>query len=487
MASRHAPPPPPPVLQGNRPRRKTSIWKLLSSAAFGCVVIALPILQANEDVNWGVYQLMGQVIYRSPMPKPMWGGVYSKQVEIDTFEGSPPMRIGEVSVEYSPWWQLAEVYTPNIAEKMGAKQVYISFDRIDNPSGYPFAEGQGELAVGGISMVPGEAEGCGDIAHFGETEMREMGLTPSLTRLTTKINVEDNRVTMLQTYDSPGIATTTITKIGVGDNVDKDMLQSIDLPEQIVWKQHQWNVEDKGFIKARNSYCAAKMGVSEAQFLGYHIAAIERHLAAEGMAATLGMRQQYIEFAANGGVLNIEGSYSNEVTEANFYDLSWNQQFSGYTGYMKRDNSQTVFAFSSAPVVPIADEDAGKTTYQILQKEGAQPPTVYSDAIIADLGDQIETTGLETAVVKANVDPEMTSRVVIVPLEENESLTNFNQLGSYIGRRARIERRGKDPVIGKILAMTPRGAKVRINKEGGYIEMELLSVDFVRAQVFPLR
>ncbi len=485
MASRHSPPPPPPGAAAQKPKaKKTSIGRLLSISLSILALIMLPILKAASDVAWGVHELFGLgYIYRAPFPKPMIGGAYSKDVEVDV-GADRPMRIGEVSVEYSPFYQLLSSFTAGKFDP-DLSSVTVNLDRIDNASGFPF--GLGELSIGGISMSPAEAEGCGDVWAFGETQIREMGLTPTPTRVSQRATVDGNNFTLVQTFESPGLATMRITRKGVGENLGEDLFSGYGLPGQITWKEHSWEVDDKGFVRARNAYCAAKLGVSEAQFLGYHIAAVERTLLATGLSPSAEMRELYIDYAAHGGTFSVSGTYNgSDVREAEFYDMDWKQQFANYTGIIKRDNAEGVFAFVPVTAREFSEADENLTTYQILQKEGYAIAPIVDDEVTAGLAAQTSDS-LETSVVTAAADPNMTSRVVLVPLEENEVLTRFSQLGGYVGRRVRVERRMRDPLVGSVIAMTANGARMRIYKGSGYVDMEVPSSDFVRAIVFPVR
>jgi hypothetical protein len=466
------------------PAEKASPWKLISAALTGFAILALPFLQANSEIDWAVYEIMGQTVYRAPMPKPSVGGFYSNKVEIELGEGYQNMRIGEVSLDVNPIWQLARIYTWKLGRKIGASSATVTFDRIVNPDGFPWGSLQGEVALGGISMVPAEAEGCGAMGEFGQVEISEMGLSVKPMRVSENIKIDGDLITLTQRFESPGIATTTITKVGEGVRLNKEILQSYGLPSEIRWKQHTLQIQDQTFIKARNAYCAKTLGLSEAQFLAYHLASVERLLAAVGLQASAEMRASYVDFATNGGTLKIDGSYNKPLREGDFYDIGWREQLANFSGAMTRNQNSAPFLLRFATEKSIDDADAYKTTYQILREEGFVLPS--SDAVVA-LSDPGQSDVLETVVVEAVVAPSLTSTVIEVPMEEVEYVTNISQLSRYIGRRVRIERRFKDPVIGKILGLGAGGLKLRIEQGGGYVEMVLPRQDFSRARLYPLR
>jgi hypothetical protein len=507
MASRPA------VPKYKAPAEKASAWRLISTALTGFAILALPFLQANSEVDWAVYEIMGQVVYRAPMPKPSVGGFYSKNVEIDLGESYQTMRIGEVSLDVNPVWQLARTYTFKLGRKIGASSATVTFDRIENPDGFPWGSLQGEIALGGISMVPAEAEGCGAIGEFGQTQISEMGLSVKPLRVTENIEIDDELITLTQRFESPGIATTTITKVGEGQRLNKEILQSYGLPGEIRWTRHSLEIQDQAFVKARNAYCAKKLGLSEAQFLAYHIASVERLLSATGLEASVEMRASYLDFATNGGALKIEGTYNKAILEADFYDIEWREQLGNFSGSMTRlqtslaeqatrqtslaeqatrqtspaaqatRQTSSPFMLRLATETPFDDADIHKTTYQILQEEGF----VLASNANAEGAEAAQGSLLETQVVEVKVAPSLTSTVIVIPDEEAEYIGNIAQLSRYVGRRVRIERRFKEPVIGKILGMSAGGVRLRISKGGGYVDLVLPKQDFSRARLFPVR
>jgi hypothetical protein len=136
-----------------------------------------------------------------------------------------------------------------------------------------------------------------------------------------------------------------------------------------------------------------------------------------------------------------------------------------------------------ATETPFDDADIHKTTYQILQEEGF----VLASNANAEGAEAAQGSLLETQVVEVKVAPSLTSTVIVIPDEEAEDIGNIAQLSRYVGRRVRIERRFKEPVIGKILGMSAGGVRLRISKGGGYVDLVLPKQDFSRARLFPVR
>jgi hypothetical protein len=62
----------------------------------------------------------------------------------------------------------------------------------------------------------------------------------------------------------------------------------------------RWSFRDHGFNKARNRYCAAQAGITEAEFIDRHVAAVERIMASKGWVFPRNMWLAYRRYAEGG-------------------------------------------------------------------------------------------------------------------------------------------------------------------------------------------
>lgn len=475
------------------PATSSSPMRIIGGTLFGCALLALPFLQSNEAIDWAVVQLIGVGYeYRTPViPKPTWNGYTAKNVTVPT--NGQPIVIGEIRFEASPFWVWATTYTYK-RFRPSLNEVQITYSDVQNPDGYLLTTE--ELPIGPRSAAFAELEGCGSAWRMSDSELRALGLDPGPTTISYHILIEGNQVTTTQTLQTPGLGEAKFTRIGTGAQPSKKLFEHLGLPGDIMWKTHQWNLKDEGFIKARNEFCARETGVSVETFLANHVASIERNMAALGITMSEQMRDMYIDYAANGGALSLSGDFDPEIQEASYYDLSWNEQLLSMRGEMQRDETRIAARFLSQRELPFSESDAELTTYQVLVKEGyradplslPQPGAYAANVKKAEVesGENTEGQAAETMVVSVNVAPDLTSEVIKIPALEPDYLS-FEGLGAAVGRRVRVERVGKSTLEATVLGRSGSTVRLRFRQASGFAEIELEKKDFARAMLYPKR
>ncbi len=474
---------------------KSSAGRIFSGVLFGSAVIALPFFQANSAIDWSMVQLVGfgQIYRTTVMPKPGLSGFSAKNVEIDT--GGVPIRIGEVNFEAPTLWVLAATYTRSLLTP-GLNRVKISYNNIYNPDGYSLTSQ--ELPIGPRSGAFAELEGCGTIAQINDSQLKDLGLTPGETSMTYEIDIEGSNVTTVETQTTPGLGTTIFTRVGSGARPGKRLFERYGLPGDIIWKKHSWQFKDEGFIKARNEFCARESGVTIATFLANHIASIERNMAAIGVTVGPQARAMYIDYAANGGTLSVNGDFTKDLVEADYDDIPWGEQLRSMQSEMQRGKQRLSFSFQAQREQPFSEDEDMLTTFEVLKREGVvvdpltlpEPGAFAQAAANADASTSAtpeDNSASETMVVKVKVDPLISSQVVAVPDEEPEFITNFDQVANLVGRKIRIERRARPVMIATVLGRGKLGLRLRVSIANGFAEIEVARGEFVRAQVYPIR
>jgi hypothetical protein len=473
---------------------KSSAGQIFVGVLFGSAAIALPFLQANTAVDWAMVQLLGfgQPYRTTVMPKPALTGFSAKNVEIET--NGAPIRIGEVTFEAPTPWVLAATYTRSMFTP-GLNRVKISYNNIDNPDGYSLASQ--ELPIGPRSGAFAELEGCGNIARINDSQLKDLGLTPGETSMTYEIDIAGSTVTTTETQSTPGLGTTTFTRVGDGTRPGKRLFERYGLPGDIIWKKHSWQFKDEGFIKARNEFCARESGVTIATFLANHIASIERNMAAIGVTVGPEVRAMYIDYAANGGKLVVTGEFSKDLVEADYDDIPWGEQLLAMQSEMQRDKQRLSFSFQAQRERPFSEDEDLLTTFEVLKREGlvVDPLTLPEPGAYAQAAANADATAAlpddnsasETMVVQVKVDPLLSSKVVAVPDEDPIFITNFDQVANLVGRKIRIERRARPVMVATVVGRGETGLRLRVSIASGFAEIEVARGEFVRAQVYPLR
>ncbi len=474
---------------------KSSTGRIFGGVVFGSAVLALPFLQANSAVDWAMVQLVGygQIYHTTEMPKPGLNGFSAKNVEINT--GGAPISIGEVNFEAPTLWVLAATYTRSMLTP-ALNHAKISYSNINNPDGYSLTSQ--ELPIGPRSGAFAELEGCGNFKQINDSQLKDLGLSPGETSITYEIDIEGSNVTTTETQSTPGLGTTTFTRIGSGTRPGKELFERYGLPGDIIWKKHNWQFKDEGFIKARNEFCARETGVTIATFLANHIASIERNMASIGITVGPEVRAMYIDYAAHGGTLALAGDFKKDLVEAGYDDIPWGEQLRSMQGEMQRDKRRLSFSFQAQRERPFSEDEDLLTTFEVLKREGvsvdpltlpepgafAQAATTNADATVAEPDNN---SAGETMVVKVKVDPLVASEVISVPDEDPVFITNFDQIANLVGRKIRIERRARPVMVATVLGRGKLGLRLRVAMASGFAEIEVARGEFVRAQVFPIR
>ena len=473
---------------------KSSAGRIFGGVLTGSALLALPFLQSNSAIDWAMVQLVGfgQIYRTTQMPKPGLTGFSAKNVEIDT--GGVPIRIGEVNFEAPMLWVVAATYTRSMLTP-GLNHVKISYNNIYNPDGYSLTSQ--ELPIGPRSGAFAELEGCGNIAQINDSQLSDLGLSPGETSITYEIAIEGSNVTSTETLTTPGLGTTTFTRIGSGTRPGKQLFERYGLPGDIIWKKHNWQFKDEGFIKARNEFCARETGVTIATFLANHIASIERNMAAIGVTVGPEVRAMYIDYAANGGTLALAGDFSKDLVEADYDDIPWGEQLRSMQGEMQRGKQRLSFSFQAQRERPFTEDEDLLTTFEVLKREGVSvdPLTIPEPGAFAQAAANADATAAtpddnsadETMVVKVKVAPLVASEVISVPDEDPVFVTNFDQIANLVGRKIRIERRARPVMVATVLGRGKIGLRLRVAMASGFAEIEVARGEFVRAQVFPIR
>jgi hypothetical protein len=88
-------------------------------------------------------------------------------------------------------------------------------------------------------------------------------------------------------------------------------------PSQVTYER--WQVQDLGFVKARNGWCAKKDGTDYRTFVARHVDSVVRMLEAGGLAADAASIEAYRGFAWEGGELAFGGEYPQPLGSDELY------------------------------------------------------------------------------------------------------------------------------------------------------------------------
>lgn len=159
--------------------------------------------------------------------------------------------------------------------------------------------------VGGTSGALFEAEGCSNDWWWTRDEVRERFGAPNA----------DGGIELQFKVTGPNTLASTVT-FGHGGNselrIEREFVLAGEaddfLDSEDDWRttKLRWVVEDHGFVKARNRWCAKEAKLTEAQFVDRHVAAVRRMVQSIGFEPKPDVLDAYRAFAQNGGTLTWE-------------------------------------------------------------------------------------------------------------------------------------------------------------------------------------
>lgn len=165
------------------------------------------------------------------------------------------------------------------------------------------AFGTAAAAVNPLSMVPFETLGCGIVSRFSVADYQRMGLNPGAQQQRLEYRYDASAATLTLTADlaSPPFST-------INAHLE---LQKFD-PRQLAgnWqKLHASEIgvsyADGGYLAKRNRFCAQQAGITPAQFLDQHIAAVDALLRERGIQPSAPVEALYRALVAEGGRVSL--------------------------------------------------------------------------------------------------------------------------------------------------------------------------------------
>ncbi|MFA6987336.1 MAG: hypothetical protein WC213_14175 [Arenimonas sp.] len=138
-------------------------------------------------------------------------------------------------------------------------------------------------------------------------------------------------------------------------------------------------VNDAGFIGARDAFCAKRDAITRSEFTERHVAAIQRRLQGKGLHAGADVERVYRDYLANGSLL-IEASPSPNVRRADYrhYSVADQQRmFNGKISSGGRPPVPLVLEATASKSIPVSFTGS---TWDLMVMEGMDPAIVSAAA-----------------------------------------------------------------------------------------------------------
>lgn len=330
------------------------------------------------------------------------GEIEATELEIVPYDheaGERPIRVGRVVVETPGLFWLLRTSMPSFSPKAGgtlgklqraaekfsdeeeqvnefapATRMTVRFEDVDwGDYGLGWMVPQVDW-VGAYSGALFEAAGCERDWWWSQDEVRtRFGAPNALGTIAMDFTV-DGPKTLKQkiVFSSEATSSLTIERDWTLLGEAEDFLDS----DPDTWRttRVRWTVDDKGFVRARNAWCAKEAKIPEADFVERHIAAVRRLVLANGFAPDAAVWATYRGYAERGGRLVWETRLApgKALEDADGhgpdeYLIAMNARLS----VEGRSPAAYLGTFGTPMELPL-DEDT-QSLVQVLRKEGTLP------------------------------------------------------------------------------------------------------------------
>ncbi len=294
-------------VRGPVSRRGVLVTAVLGSLALIGSVHLMLIASIHESTAWMLegYASDDTIVTTGDASYSLQGTVSIENTILepgDGERGASPVRIGRMVLQTPGLWWLLRAGTIFEDDYPPTDALTLRIEGIDWTS-----VGIGRVlpvlsTIGGYSASPYEAAGCERDRWFSRERMTEsLGGKQGMGNIRIEYKVEgpsklaeriefagaNSKVVHESVYLLPGAAT---------DFANSDT-------EEWGTTSWKWTIEDAGFVRARNSYCAGQAGISEVEFLDRHIASMQRENLAKGFVEDQRSLDLYRRFAQSGGTL----------------------------------------------------------------------------------------------------------------------------------------------------------------------------------------
>ena len=236
----------------------------------------------------------------------------------------------------------------------------------------------GDLGPFGTDTAsPFEAEGCLKDDVWLRSELEQMGLAPGPTTLEFDYRVNGSQLETHVVLETPGVSKVSLLRHEMLPGAINPYL--LDLTPTGATDE-QWTVQDLGFVKARNAFCAKRDGITADAFVLRHVAAVQRLLAIQGVSVDEETLATYAGFARSGGEIRFGGRYAMPLHSDMFYEArDSGEAFAQMHIVLERDRRKQVVNLARIAPRPLPGHDL-LPTYAAMVKEGTGVGAVAAPA-----------------------------------------------------------------------------------------------------------
>jgi len=284
------------------------MWKLLRNL----VIVAVLLIAVLKLVLWYEIQqgAAGLIARLAPVAQVQYGGVGSSldgNIEFSAVN----FTVGKGAERQT--WRAAQVALATPGALWLIRRLLSGDESLPDHLGITIKGLQAPAALTGaggalawlspISLVPFETLGCGVVSRFSIADYQRMGLNPGVQQQHLEYRYDAANAALTFSAELASLPFSTISARGE--------LQKFD-PHAITGDWQKLHVSelslgyaDASYLAKRNRFCAQQAGISAAQFVDQHLAAVSSFLAEHGVQPAAQTTAIYRSLVAEGGHVGV--------------------------------------------------------------------------------------------------------------------------------------------------------------------------------------
>lgn len=406
------------------------------------------------------------------------GDVVAKDLVVypDADQREVAVRFDKVHLETPGWiWFVRSTFDRKLAHAR-FDRLHLTLSGVASDAGVD--PSLGDLGpFGALSASPFEALGCLNDDLWVRSELEQMGLMPGTTTLEFDYRVDGKELLTSIVLATPDVSTARLERREQLPTEANALL--LDQAPGLT-RSERWQVQDHGFIKARNAWCAKKDGIDYLAFVARHVETVVRTLEARGLAADAATIEAYRGFAHEGGELAFGGDYTPPLRSDELYAArDSGAALLRINGILERGGQRTAVAWRQFDPRPLRGLD-DVTPYVALQRElGIDPFGVgMSASATAEVG---AAGGAKVASAPARASSYASSLPVASTLAAPGSQLPWSELGRYRGHLMQVWTAHNPPRTITLLDANARELSVKASLGGGHANYRIGRSAFLRA------
>jgi hypothetical protein len=274
--------------------------------------------------------------------------------------GEPhPVRVERVLMETPGWrWFLRNALDPELRDaRLDRLRLSLNGVSVDDDGALPLED----LGVFGVaSASPWDADGCPPDVRWTSQTLAEAGLTPGRPSLQFDYRKDAGDLLVTVVLEHSGVSRLQWVRVGTLPGDAGNLLRLAAEPGLI--RSEHWEVQDQGFVAARNRYCARKSEVDERRFVARHVESVARRLAMLGLEADDDTRTRYRRFALAGGKLSLSVALPRPMPASALRQLHLSEAWSDTVATLDRNGDSGTLLWRRTATLPLPEVASATST-----------------------------------------------------------------------------------------------------------------------------